>query len=130
MTDTLRPARDAAPRMLSYEDDRASYAPEVSERFNPVLAIVERWAREAPDDPALLSLDGSGDVVAADTALDLAVASRQAARALLGLGLGKGDRVLVLLPRVPAWYSAMLGAMRIGAVPVPSPNLLTSRDIA
>ena len=130
MTDTLRPARDAAPRMLSYEDDRASYAPEVSERFNPVLAIVERWAREAPDDPALLSLDGSGGVVAADTALDLAVASRQAARALLGLGLGKGDRVLVLLPRVPAWYSAMLGAMRIGAVPVPSPNLLTSRDIA
>ena len=130
MTDTLRPARDAAPRMLSYEDDRASYAPEVPERFNPVLAIVERWASEGPDDVALLSLDGSGGVVAADTALDLAVASRQAARALLGLGLGKGDRVLVLLPRVPAWYSAMLGAMRIGAVPVPSPNLLTSRDIA
>ena len=38
--------------------------------------------------------------------------------------------MLVLLPRVPAWYGAMLGAMRIGAVPVPSPNLLTSRDIA
>ena len=80
-----------------------------------MLAIVERW-HAGPDDLALLSLDGSGGVVAADTALDLAVASRQAARALLGLGLGKGDRVLVLLPRVPAWYSAMLGAMRIGAV--------------
>ncbi len=69
-----------------------------------------------------MSLDGSGGVVAADTALDLAVAARQAARALLGLGLGKGDRVFILLPRVPAWYSAMLGAIRIGAVPMPVPE--------
>ena len=45
MTDTLRPARDAAPRMLSYEDDRASYAPEVPERFNPVPHASQADAR-------------------------------------------------------------------------------------
>jgi acetyl-CoA synthetase len=35
-----------------------------------------------------------------------------------------------MLPRVPAWYSALLGAMRIGAVPMPGTNQLTSRDIS
>src|SRR5664280_998510 len=35
-----------------------------------------------------------------------------------------------MLPRVPAWYAAVLGAIRIGAMPMPGPNLLTGRDIA
>ena len=34
-----------------------------------------------------------------------------------------------MLPRVPAWYTAMLGAIRIGAVVMPAPNMLTPRDI-
>lgn len=35
-----------------------------------------------------------------------------------------------MLPRVPAWYTAVLGAVRIGAVPMPGPNLLTPKDTA
>jgi acetyl-CoA synthetase len=34
-----------------------------------------------------------------------------------------------MLPRVPAWYAAVLGAIRIGAVVAPAPNMLTPRDI-
>ena len=122
MTDTLRPARDAAPRMLSYEDDRASYAPEVRERFNPVLAIVERWAREAPDD------------------LGAAVARRLRRRGRGGHGAGPRRGVQAGGPR-PArarprqgrprvrhaaprarLVRAMLGAIRIGAVAGPGPE--------
>jgi acetyl-CoA synthetase len=44
--------------------------------------------------------------------------------------VNKGDRVFIMLPRVPAWYFAMLGAIRIGAVVMPGTNQLTSRDIA
>jgi len=102
----------------------------VPERFNAVLDIVETWASEDPDALAVLSLDAGGDVVAAQSAADLARASRQAARALLDLGVGKGDHVFVMLPRIPEWYAALLGAMRIGAIPMPGPNLLTPRDIA
>jgi acyl-coenzyme A synthetase/AMP-(fatty) acid ligase len=101
----------------------------VPERFNPVLAIVERWAAEAPDDLALVSLDGAGGTVAEQSAADLARESRRCARALLGAGVGKGDRVFVMLPRVPAFYAAVLGAIRIGAVVMPAPNMLTPRDI-
>ena len=69
-------------------------------------------------------------MVAEQSAADLARASREVARVLLDLGVGKGDHVFVMLPRIPEWYAALLGAMRIGAVPMPAPNLLTAKDIA
>ena len=125
-----RPGRDAEPRLSDYETERATFRLEVPERYNPVLDIVEGWAAEDPDAPAVLSLDASGEIVQLDTAASLARVSREAARALLELGVEAGDHVFVMLPRVPGWYAAMLGCMRIGAVPMPGPNLLTPKDIA
>jgi acyl-coenzyme A synthetase/AMP-(fatty) acid ligase len=116
--------------LADYEAEHASYRIEVPERFNPVIDIIERWATEAPQDTALVSLDAHGGVVAEQSVADLALESRRAARALIELGIGKGDPVFIMLPRVPAWYSALLGAMRIGAVPMPGTNQLTSRDIS
>jgi acyl-coenzyme A synthetase/AMP-(fatty) acid ligase len=130
LEDLARPSRDVEARLTDYERERATFRLEVPERFNAVLHIVERWAAEDPEAPAVLSLDAAGDVVRLDTAADLARASREAARALLDLGVGKGDHVFVMLPRVPEWYAALLGCMRIGAVPMPGPNLLTAKDIA
>lgn len=125
-----RPGRDAPPRLTDHAAERASYAVSVPQRYNPVIHIVDGWADEDPDAPAVLSLDGAGEVVRLDTAASLAAGSRRAARALIAAGIGKGDHVFVMLPRVPAWYEAMLGCMRIGAVPMPGPNLLTPKDIA
>jgi acetyl-CoA synthetase len=124
------PDRTAAPRMSDYDTEKAGFRLEVPEVFNPVLDIVETWAAEAPGDLALVSLDGAGGVVAEQSVADLARESRRAARALLDAGVKKGDRVFIMLPRVPAWYSAMLGAIRIGAVVMPAPNMLTPRDIS
>ena len=45
-------------------------------------------------------------------------------------GIRRGDRVLVMLPRVPAWWIEMLGLIRLGAVPIPATTLLTAKDIA
>jgi acyl-coenzyme A synthetase/AMP-(fatty) acid ligase len=125
-----RPDRSAPPRMASYDEARATYHLDVPERFNPVIDIVERWAAEAPDDVALVSLGPGGELVAEHTTAALAAESRRAARALIELGIGPGDPVFIMLPRVPAWYAAMLGAIRIGAVAMPGPNQLTSRDIS
>ncbi len=129
-SDRELPPRDCPPRLADYAVERATYRIEVPERFNAVCDIVDPWAAEDPDALAVLSLDGAGEVVAAQTAADLARASRQAARALLDLGVAKGDHVFVMLPRIPAWYAALLGCMRIGAIPMPGPNLLTPKDIA
>ena len=86
--DRPRPGRDAPPRLSDYDVERASFNLEVPERYNPVLHIVETWAEEDPGAPAVLSLDGSGDIAQLDTAASLARASREAARALLELGIG------------------------------------------
>jgi acetyl-CoA synthetase len=123
------PDRGAPPNLTSYEDERARYRPEVPDVYNPVIDIVDRWAREAPADIALVTLDGDGQVVAEHTTADLRREAAQAARALLELGVRPGDRVFIMLPRVPAWYAAMLGVIRIGAVAMPGTNQLTSKDI-
>jgi AMP-binding enzyme len=60
---------------------------------------------------------------------DLAASSNRAARFLGSLGLGKGDPVFVMLPRIPEWYDVVLGCIKLGAVPMPGTTLLTARDI-
>jgi acyl-coenzyme A synthetase/AMP-(fatty) acid ligase len=130
MSSTPLPDRSAPPNLVDYEESRARYRLELPERFNPVIDIIETWASEAPDDLALVSLGPDGETVAEHTVADVARESRRAARALQALGIGKGDPVFIMLPRVPAWYFAMLGAIRIGAVVMPGTNQLTARDIA
>src|SRR5919108_319519 len=104
------PGGGAPPRMTDYARERESFAIDVPPRFNAVIGVLDRWAEEEPEAPALLSLDGAGEQVAAQSVADLVRESRRAARALSGLGVEPGDRVLVMLPRVPAWYTAVLGA--------------------
>jgi acetyl-CoA synthetase len=123
------PGRDAPPRLADYDHEYASFRLAVPEVFNPTIDIVEAWARREPEALALVSLDGQGGVIAEQTAADLARESRGAARALAAAGVAKGDRVFVMLPRAPAWYAAVLGAIRLGAVVSPAPNMLTPRDI-
>jgi acetyl-CoA synthetase len=124
------PDRSAEPRMASYERERDTFRVAVPPRFNPVLDILETWAAERPDQSALVSIDGDGRLVSDQSIADLVRESRRAARALSAQGVKQGDPVFVMLPRVAAWYSVLLGAIRIGAVPMPGPTLLTSRDIA
>jgi acyl-coenzyme A synthetase/AMP-(fatty) acid ligase len=124
-----RPGRDAPPNMTDYEQERARFRLEVPARFNYVLDVLERRAEQEPDVLALLSLDGNGEIACRHTFADLCRESRRMARAYAQLGVGKGDRVFVMLPRIPEWYVAMLGAIRIGAIPMPGTTLLTGRDI-
>ena len=130
MPTTTLPDRSSAPNLTSYEREREMYSIHVPARFNPTLDIVERWGAEAPDELAQVSLGPAGEVVAEQTAAQLSARARMAARALLEQGVRPGDRVFIMLPRVPAWYEAMLGAVRIGAVVMPGTNQLTARDIA
>src|SRR5258708_34739679 len=55
--------------------------------------------------------------------------SSRAANAFAALGLGKGDPVLVMLPRLPEWWETFLGLLRLGAIASPCTTLLTPKDI-
>ena len=100
----------------------------VPSHFNFARDVVEYWARQRPDAPALWWVDSTGNEKRL-TFTDMAVRLRRAAAAFAAHGISPGDHVLVVLPRVPQWWVAMLGLIRLGAIPIPGTPLLTSRDI-
>lgn len=55
-------------------------------------------------------------------------AVQKAAAGLRDLGIRRGERVLLILDDTPAFYAAFLGAMRIGAVPIPVNFLSRAED--
>jgi fatty-acyl-CoA synthase len=61
---------------------------------------------------------------------ELRAESRLAARALLGVGVGKGTRVGLLCPNRPEWLPIAFGALRLGAVLVPFSTLWKREEIS
>jgi acetyl-CoA synthetase len=49
--------------------------------------------------------------------------------ALRGLGLGKGDRILFRTPNIAEFIIGFLGALKIGAVPIPSSTLFKEKEV-
>ncbi len=125
----MRPGRDAPPNMTDYEAERAAFRLDVPDRFNFVLDVLEKRAKATPDGLALLALDAGGAETARYSWAEMARESRRMGNALLGIGVKKGDPLFIMLPRIPQWYVAALGAIRIGAIPMPGTNLLTGKDI-
>src|SRR5687767_891547 len=128
---TGRPTmRDLAPNMIDYLATRASFRLEVPERYNYARDVVNAWAAREPGKLALLVVGPDGGDARRFSFADLARSSDRAARFLAAQGVGKGDRVFVMLPRIFDWYDVVLGCIKLGAVPMPATTLLTSRDIA
>jgi acyl-coenzyme A synthetase/AMP-(fatty) acid ligase len=48
---------------------------------------------------------------------------------LLGLGVCRGDPVMIMLPRIPEWQTVFLGVLRIGALAIPCTAQLRAKDI-
>src|SRR6266699_3608470 len=122
--------RDLPPNMTDYLQTRASFRLEVPEVYNYARDVVDAWAAREPGKLALLAVGPDGGDPRRFSFADLAASSNRAANFLAARGLRKGDRVFVMLPRIPEWYDVVLGCIKLGAVPVPGTTLLTARDIA
>ncbi len=75
-------------------------------------ALLERVAEEAGDAPALIYGEETWSYG------ELLDRSRRAASALAALGVGRGDKVALWLPNVPAWLVLYFALGRLGAVAV------------
>ncbi len=102
---------------------------DVPAHFNFARDAVERWALERPESLALWCVNERGGPEQKITFRQLGEKLRRAAGFFHQLGLNRGDRVLLVTPRVPDWWIAMLGLIRLGVVPIPGTPLLTTRDI-
>lgn len=87
------------------------------DRYNIAEAVSDRWARSDPDRLALVELrDGRRRDWRHG---ELARTSRRLANAFAAYGIGRGDRVAVLLPQSPETLLTHLAAYRLGAIAVP-----------
>jgi len=106
----------------------ADFTWDIPEHFNFAKDVVDHWARDA-DRVALIAVDEAG-AEQTYTYQQISQASSRLANLLAQAGLGKGDRVVVMLPRIAQWQIAMVAVMRLGAVPIPCITMLTEKDVA
>ena len=97
--------------------------------FNFVRDVFDHWARKRPKAVALWWVNAQFGDEQKISFIQLQRRSLQAASLFQKSGLKPGDRVVVMLPRVPQWWVVMLGLIRLGAVPVPCTPLLTAHDL-
>jgi len=90
---------------------------------------MDRWTKIQPDTPGLWCVDAATGAEQKFTFAQLSELSAKAANVFRSAGVRRGQTVLIMLPRVPQWWIAMLGLIRLGAVPVPGTLLLTPRDV-
>ncbi len=82
---------------------------------------------ESAAQPALV-ITGAG--AARLSFAELAARSNRVANGLRALGVGRGDRILLMLGNVVPLWEVMLAAMKLGAIVVPATTLLAAADLA
>ncbi len=103
---------------------------QVPAQFNFAANVFDSWVAERPDSLCLWQVNATTGKECKFTFRQMAQLSCQAANFFRACGIGVGDRVLIMLPRIPQWWIANLALVRMGAVPVPATLLLTARDVA
>ena len=101
---------------------------ECPEYFNFATDILDVWADRDRNKLAMIWADTHGNEKKF-TFHELRKLSIQAANLLLKHGVSKGDRVIMMLPRLPEWWVFSLALIRLGAVQCHVPTLLTPADL-
>ncbi|HYM71618.1 MAG TPA: AMP-binding protein, partial [Stellaceae bacterium] len=99
----------------------------VLDRFNWALDYFDRMAK-GNERPALWIVNEGGDESKISFA-EMAGRWSRVANYLRGLGVKRGDRILLMLGNVVPLWEMMLAAMKLGAVTIPATTLLTRDDL-
>src|ERR1700704_6244964 len=111
----------AAPWLAHYDEGvPATLAPYPNRTLVDYLADA---ARERPNRPALLFKS------ATITYRQLDRLSDACASAFAALGIGRGDRVGLLLPNCPQFFIAQFGAWKLGAIVAPLNPIYTEHEL-
>ena len=99
---------------------------ETPEYFN-FAAIIDKFA----EDPSRVAIlwENSDGCRARLTFADISTQSKKIATVLSGLGVRPGDPILLVLPRITLWQAAYVGALRLGAIVIPSTSMLREKDL-
>jgi len=96
-------------------------------QFNWALDYFDGYAK-GNKKAALWILDESGSELKLSFE-EMSRRSNQVANFLRQQGVGRGDRIVVMLPNMVAIWEVMLAAMKLGAIVIPAATLLTTADL-
>lgn len=112
----------------SYEELMRTWHVDVPPRYNFAFDFVDTVAATDPQRLAMIHVDDAG-VRREYTMGYFAEQSSRMANALAGMGIGRGDTVMIIVHRRVEFWVLMLALHKLGALGVPSPALLTAHDI-
>lgn len=112
----------------SYEDFMQSFKVDVPNDFNFGYDVIDKYAQTMPEKEALLWVNDKGEEKRV-TYRAFKNVSDQCAAFLQGIGVKKGDRVLLILKRRVEWWYTMVALHKLGAVAIPATHMLTEKDI-
>ena len=116
-------------RPASYEEFQASFALNIPENTTSPLTWSTPPLPRSQGRLAMVHVDDA-DVRREYTFGYFSEQSSRLANALSALGIGCGDKVMIILHRRVEFWTVMLALHKLGALGVPSPALLTAKDIA
>lgn len=104
--------------MQNYQTLTADFAWNLPVRYNIAAACADAWAQTRPDRICLI--EDRGEAPARTLSYgELALSSRRLAAAMVAKGVGRGDRVAIVLPQSFQTVIAHLAVYRLGAIAVP-----------
>lgn len=112
----------------SQEDFIRNLEIRVPEQFNFAYDVVDGWAAQEPDKPALLWTNDKGEHRQYSFA-EMKHYSDLTASYFQQLGIGRGDMVMLILKRRIEFWFSILALHKLGAVVIPATHLLTKKDI-
>lgn len=112
----------------SYEEFVRNFQIDVPPQFNFAYDVVDQIAEATPDRVALVWCDETGNHREI-TFAEMKEYSDRVASFLLGVGVKKGDAVMLILKRRYEFWFALLGLHKVGAIAVPATHLLTAADL-
>lgn len=112
----------------SEEDYKEHLHFKIPENFNFAYDVMDVWAEENPEKLALLWTSERGEEVRASFG-QLKEQTDRTAAYLQSLGIGRGDKVMLILKRHYQWWLCMLALHKLGAVAIPATHMLTKHDI-
>ena len=111
--------------MQDYQETYSSFQWDRPEKYNFARDVIDRWD---PSKAALFWVDDAGTEISKIFG-EISEASRRLCNVLTDAGVGKGDTVIVMLPRVIPWWETFTATLRMGAVISPGTVQLSEKDL-
>ncbi len=115
--------------MTDYAAERASFRWQPPARFNFARDVIDRWGEQDPHKLALWWIDDEGHERRI-TYREMSARSRQLCNVLASAGIKRGDTLIVMLPRLVAWWEVVTACLRMGVIVSPGTGQLAPKDMA